>query len=82
MREPRVSYLTLASRSPLHVRVTNIQFPPNMRAEVVGVARGLVPILRGQQGFAGLNVLTDPSGGNIVSVWEIEADTRPLLHRA
>ncbi len=42
----------------MYARVTNIRFPPAMRAEVVGVARGLVPILKKQRGFKGLDVLT------------------------
>jgi heme-degrading monooxygenase HmoA len=47
-----------------------------MRAEVVGVAQGLAPLLKEQRGFRGLQVLTDPSagGGLIVSLWEMEAD--------
>lgn len=42
----------------------------------MSIARGLVPILQEQRGFAGLNVLTDPSGGEgiIISLWEMEAD--------
>ena len=60
----------------MYAMVTNVRFPPSMRPEVVGVARGLVPILKEQQGFTGLNVLTDPSIGEsiIVSFWETEAD--------
>jgi heme-degrading monooxygenase HmoA len=60
----------------MHARVTKIRFPPNMAAEVVGVARGLAPILNQQRGFSGLQVLTDPSVGEglIVSFWATEAD--------
>jgi heme-degrading monooxygenase HmoA len=60
----------------MYARVTNVRFPPEMRAEVVGVARGLVPILKQQRGYMGLNVLTDASAGVgiIVSFWEVEAD--------
>jgi heme-degrading monooxygenase HmoA len=60
----------------VYARVTNIQFLPEMRAEVTSVARGLAPILKQQQGFKGLQVLTDPSVGEgiIVSLWEMEAD--------
>ncbi len=62
----------------MYARVTNIRFPPAMRREVVGVARGLVPVLVRQQGFRGLNVLTDPEIGEgiIVSFWETEADAQ------
>ncbi len=60
----------------MYARVTNVRFPPEMRAEVVGVAQGLVPILKKQRGHRRLNVLTDPSAGVgiIVSFWETEAD--------
>ena len=59
----------------MYARVTNVRFPPEMRAEVAGVARGLVPILKKQRGYRRLNVLTDPSAGVgiIVSFWETEA---------
>ena len=54
----------------------NIRFPPDMRNEVVRVGSGLTPILRNQEGFKGLQVLTDPGAGEgmIVSFWETEAD--------
>ena len=60
----------------MHARVTKIRFPPNMAAEVAGVAHGLAPILNQQRGFNGLQVLTDPSVGEglIVSFWATEAD--------
>lgn len=60
----------------MYARITNIQFPPSMRAEIIGVARGLVPILQRQRGFMGIDVLVDPSVGDgiIVSSWETEAD--------
>jgi heme-degrading monooxygenase HmoA len=60
----------------MYARVTNIRFPPDMKAEVSSVAQGLAPILRRQRGFEGLQVLTDPSTGEgiIVSLWETEAD--------
>jgi heme-degrading monooxygenase HmoA len=60
----------------MYARVTNIRFPPEMRAEVTSVARGLAPILRQQRGFESLQVLTDPDAGEgiIVSLWEREAD--------
>ena len=60
----------------MYARVTNIRFPPEMKAEVSGVAQGLASILRRQQGFESLQVLTDPSTGEgiIVTVWETEAD--------
>jgi heme-degrading monooxygenase HmoA len=47
-----------------------------MRNEVVRVGSGLTPILRNQEGFKGLQVLTDPGAGEgmIVSFWETEAD--------
>ncbi len=60
----------------MYARVTSIRFSPDTRAEVVGVAEGLTPILRQQRGFNGLQVLTDPSSGEgiIVSLWETVAD--------
>ena len=58
----------------MYAKVTNIKFPPGMRTEVVRVAQGLAPILRDQRGFEGLQVLTDPNEGIIVSLWETEAD--------
>jgi heme-degrading monooxygenase HmoA len=60
----------------VYARVTNIRFPPEMGAEVSGVARGLGPILGRQRGFEGLQVLTDPDAGEgiIVSFWATEAD--------
>ena len=60
----------------MYARVTSIRFPPWMRAEVVGVAQGLAPLLSQQRGFNGLQVLTDSSVGEglIVSLWETEAD--------
>ncbi len=62
----------------MHARVTNLRFPPAMRTEVVRVAQGLVPVLVRQQGFRGLNVLTDPEIGEgiIISFWESEADAQ------
>jgi heme-degrading monooxygenase HmoA len=62
----------------LYARVINIRYPPGMRAEVVGVAHGLPPILKEQRGFNGLLVLTDPSVGEgiVVSLWEAEADAK------
>jgi heme-degrading monooxygenase HmoA len=60
----------------MYARVTNIRFPPEMKAEVSSVAQGLASILRRQRGFESLQVLTDPSTGEgiIVSFWETEAD--------
>jgi heme-degrading monooxygenase HmoA len=60
----------------MYARVTNIRFPPGMSAEVVAVAQGLVPILKEQGGFTGLQVLTDHGTGEgiIVSLWETETD--------
>src|SRR5215211_6849109 len=62
----------------VYARVTNLRFPPAMRTEVVRVAQGLVPVLVRQQGFRGLNVLTDPDAGEgiIISFWESEADAK------
>jgi heme-degrading monooxygenase HmoA len=56
--------------------MTNIRFAPKMIAEVASVARGLAPILKQQQGFKGLQVLTNANVGEgiIVSLWETEAD--------
>jgi heme-degrading monooxygenase HmoA len=58
----------------VYARVANIQFAPEMRAEVVRVARGLTPILRKQRGFNGLQLLTDPNAGEgvIITSWETE----------
>jgi heme-degrading monooxygenase HmoA len=60
----------------VYARMTNIRFAPKMRAEVASVARGLAPILKQQQGFKGLQVLTNANVGEgiIVSLWETEAD--------
>ena len=60
----------------MYAKVTNIKFAPGMRTEVVRVAHGLAPLLRGQRGFEGLQVLTDTDAGEaiIVSFWETEAD--------
>ena len=57
-------------------RVTNIQFSPELRAEVVAAAQGLARVLKEQRGFNGLQVLTDQHVGRgiIVSFWETEAD--------
>jgi heme-degrading monooxygenase HmoA len=58
----------------VYARVANIRFPPEMRAEVVRVVRGLIPVLREQRGFNRLQVLTDPNAGEgiIISLWETE----------
>ena len=58
----------------MYARVTNIRFPPEMRAEVVRVVGGLRPVLREQRGFNGLQVLTDPNAGEdiIITLWETE----------
>jgi heme-degrading monooxygenase HmoA len=60
----------------MYARVTNIRFPPEMKAEVSSVVQGLAPILRRQRGFEGLQVLIDPNAGEgiIVSLWETEGD--------
>ena len=60
----------------MYARVTNIRFPPQMVAEVSGVARGLGPILERQLGFEGFQVLTAPDEGEgmVVSFWKSEAD--------
>ena len=62
----------------MYARVTNIRFPPEMGAEVSGVARGLGPILERQRGFEGFQVLTNPEAGEglIVSFWATEADAQ------
>ena len=58
----------------MYARVATIRFPSDMRTEVVRVARGLMPVLREQRGFSGLQVLTDPNTGEgiIISLWETE----------
>jgi heme-degrading monooxygenase HmoA len=60
----------------MYARVTNIRFPPEMKAELSRVAQGLAPILEQQRGFKGFQVLTAPNAdeGIIVSFWETEAD--------
>jgi heme-degrading monooxygenase HmoA len=60
----------------MYARVTNIRFPPNMKAEVIAVAQGLAPVLENQPGFKGLQILTDPNAGEgiIISLWEREAE--------
>ena len=60
----------------MDARVTNIRFPPDMKAEVSRVAQGLARILEQQCGFKGFQVLTDPNAGEgiIVSLWDTEAD--------
>ena len=60
----------------MYARVTQIRFPPSMRSEIARVAQGLVPILREQKGYQGLNVLTDAHSGEgtIISYWETQAD--------
>ncbi len=60
----------------MYARVTNIRFPPGMKAEVSRVAQGLAPILEQQRGLKGFQVLSDPNAGEgiIVSLWETEAD--------
>jgi heme-degrading monooxygenase HmoA len=58
----------------VYARVTNIQFPPAMSAEVVRVARGLTPVLREGRDFNGLQLLTDANAGEgiIITLWETE----------
>ena len=60
----------------MYARVTSIRFPPDLRDEVARVGSGLTTILRSQQGFKGLQLLTDPGAGEgmIVSLWETVAD--------
>jgi heme-degrading monooxygenase HmoA len=60
----------------MYARLTPIRFPPSMRTDVVGVAQGLVPVLREHQGYRGLDVLTDAASGEglIIAFWETEAD--------
>ena len=60
----------------MYARVTNVRFPPEMKAEVTRVARGLGPILKRQRGFEEFQVLTDPDTGEgiIVSFWGTQAD--------
>jgi heme-degrading monooxygenase HmoA len=60
----------------MYARVTNIRFPPEMKAEVSSVVQGLAPILRRKRGFEGLQVLIDSNAGEgiILILWETEAD--------
>jgi len=60
----------------MYARVTSVRLPPEMKAEVARVARGLGPILKQQRGFEGFQVLMDPNAGEgiIVSIWEAEVD--------
>jgi heme-degrading monooxygenase HmoA len=62
----------------MYARMTNIRFPPQMKAEVTSVAQGLAPILRRQRGFEGLQVLTDSKVGEgiIICFWETEAEAK------
>jgi heme-degrading monooxygenase HmoA len=65
-------------RRIVYARKTDIRFPPSLRADVAGAARGLAPIVKAGRGYRGLEVLTDPEAGAgmIVSFWETEADAR------
>jgi len=65
-------------RPIVYARKTDIRFPPSLRADVAGAARGLTPIVKAGRGYRGLEVLTDPEAGAgmIVSFWETEADAR------
>jgi hypothetical protein len=47
----------------MYARVTPIRFPPSMRTEVVGVAQGLVAVLRGHQGYKNATCLRMPKPG-------------------
>ena len=60
----------------MYARVMKVRFPPELAAQVTGVARGLGPIMRRQRGFEGLRVLIrrDAGEGIIVSFWGTEAD--------
>ena len=62
----------------MYARIVDIRFPPDMRAEVVDVARGVAPILRERRGFNGLQVMTNPNAGEgiMISFWETEADAK------
>lgn len=70
--EPRQR--AVGKEASVYARVTNIKFPPAVGTEVARVARGLAPVLRNRRGFEGLQVLTDPNGGEgiIISLWETE----------
>ena len=64
----------------MYARVTNIRFPPDMKAEVSRVAQGLAPILKQQRGFNGFQVLTDPNAGEgIIVSFGIQ---KPMRRRA
>ncbi len=60
----------------MRARMTKIQFPASVREEVASVARGLEPVLKGQQGFEGLDVIMSPDAGEgiIITFWETLAD--------
>lgn len=60
----------------MQARMTDIRFPPSVGDEVVGVARGLEPVLKRQRGFKGLDVIVSPNAGEgvIVTFWETAAD--------
>ncbi len=62
----------------MYARVANMRFPPEMRAEVVRIARGLTPVLRKQRGFNGLQMLMNPNAGDgiVISLWETEDAAR------
>lgn len=60
----------------MHARMTSIQFPPSVGGEVAVAARGLVPVLERQRGFAGLDVILSPEEGEgvILAFWETVND--------
>jgi heme-degrading monooxygenase HmoA len=62
----------------MYARVTNIRFPPNVKADVIAAAQGLTPVSQKQRGFQGLQVFTDLDAGEgiIVSLRDTEADAK------
>lgn len=61
----------------MYARVTDIRFPPELKEEVIVVARDSVgPFVKKSRGFDGLLVLTDPEEekGIIVLLWKTKAD--------
>jgi heme-degrading monooxygenase HmoA len=67
----------LGKESSVHARVVNLRVRPVDMEEMVRIYRdSVVPAARGQQGFGGAMLLTDPETGIGISVtiWETEAD--------
>lgn len=62
----------------MHARVTTIQLRTDKLDEAIGIGNEVQALVRNMQGFLELTVLADRETGNgqIVSIWESEADLR------